>query len=91
MVERHAELGKIVKKILHEDVDRKHRQERQEDACYEDREHVAEVAAYGHLQILGHVGECASAFDDALIQYHEVFLKEDDVGNFFRDVDGVIN
>ena len=77
MVKRHAELGKIVQKVLHENMHRKHRKERKEDACDKYREHVSEVAADRHLQVLGHVCESASSLDNAFIKNHEILFEKD--------------
>ena len=85
-----SELGKVVQEVLYEDMYRKHRQERQEDARDKYREHVSEVAGNRHLEVLGHVGKCRTAFNYALIEYVEILFEEDDVSNLFCDINGII-
>ncbi|MNT01745.1 hypothetical protein D3C72_1362250 [compost metagenome] len=65
---------------------RQHRQERNERTGDQHREHVAEVGAGGHLDVLEHVGEGAPPFEYALLQHHQALFQEDDVGGFLGDV-----
>ena len=91
VVEGHAELGEIVEDVLHQDVDGQQGQKGEENARDQDREHVSEVAADGHLQVFGHIGKCTAAFDDTFIQDVEVLLEENDVRDFLRDVHGGVD
>ena len=51
-----------------------HGQEGQQRRGGQHREHIAEVGAGGHLDILDHVGVGLAPLDDALFQHHQVFF-----------------
>ena len=50
-------------------------------------EHVSEVGAGAHLDVLDDVAEDLPALDDAVLQHEEAFFEEDDVGRLLGDVD----
>src|SRR5579883_2952064 len=54
-------LREIVKQIVRQHLDRQHWQERQEGACAEHAEHVAEVRACPHFDVLCDVAENLAA------------------------------
>ena len=56
-------LREVVQQIVGEHLDRRHRQERQDDAGAEHAEHVAEIGACAHLDVFGYVAENLSALD----------------------------
>ena len=52
-----GDLREIVEKVVGQDLDRRHRQEREEDAGPQNAEHVAEIGAGPHADVLEDVGE----------------------------------
>ena len=76
---------------MDEQLDRQHRQERQEDARDQYAEHVAEIGARRHLDVLDDVGKCLAPLDDRLLQHHQALLQQDDVGRLLGDIDGRID
>ena len=79
-------LRKIVEQVVEQNLDRSHRQERQKGAGAEHAEHVAEVRARAHLDVLDDVAEHPAAFDDPLLQDQQVLLQQNDVRGFLGDV-----
>ena len=65
---------------------RQHRQERQKRARHQHAEDVAEVGAGGHFDVLEHVGEGATPFDNALLQHHQAFFQQDNIRRFAGDI-----
>ena len=70
---------------------RQHRQERQKGARHQHAEDVTEVGAGGHLDVLEHVGEGATAFNDALFQHHQALFQQDDIRRFAGDIHRPVN
>ena len=68
-------------------MDRQHRQERQEGARDEHAEHVPEVRARGHLDVLDRVAERLPPFDYSFLKHHQALLEENDVGRLLGDID----
>ena len=56
-----------------------------------DAEHVAEVRAGAHADILEDVDEDLAAFQHAFLQHHQALLQQDDIGGFLGDIHGVIH
>ena len=65
---------------------RQHRQKRNKRTGDQHREHIAEVRAGRHLDVLEHVGEGAAPLQDALLQHHQAFFQQDDIGRLLGDV-----
>src|SRR5450432_2206901 len=63
VVGRNRGLREVVKQIIGEHLDRRHRQKRQEDTGPEYTEHVAKIGTRAHLDIFGDVAEYLSALD----------------------------
>ena len=81
----------VVEQVVGQDLDRGHRQERHEDARPQHAEHVAEVAAGPHADVLEDVGEDLAPLEHALLQHQQVFLQQDHVRRFLGDVDGGVD
>ena len=81
----------MIQQVEHQQLQRQHRQERQERAGDQYAEHVAEVRAGGHLDVLDDVAKGHAPFDHALLQHHQVFFQQDDVGRLLGDVGGGIH
>lgn len=64
----------VVDEVQQEQMDAHHGQERQQGGRCQDTEHVSEVGARGHLDVLDHVRVGLSTIDDALLQDHEILL-----------------
>jgi hypothetical protein len=73
-------LREVVEEVVGQHLDRLHREEGQERAGPDDTEHVAEVGAGGHLDVLDDVAEHSPPFQHALLQNQEAVLQQDDVG-----------
>ena len=56
-----------------------HRQEGQQRRSCQHREHIAEVGGGGHLDVLNHVGIGLAAFDNALLQNHQILLQQNNI------------
>ena len=82
-----SDLGKIVEDVVEEDLRWEHRQERKEHRCSCHAEHVSEVRACPHEQVLHDVAERLAPLEDPGVQDIEPRLEEDDVGGIARDVD----
>ena len=91
IVGRDGGLREVVQQIVGQHLDRRHRQERQEDAGAEHAEHVAEIRAGAHLDVFGDVAEDLAALDHAVAEHRQALLQEDDVGRFLGDVDGAVD
>ncbi len=91
IVGRDGGLREVVEQVVGEHLDRRHRQERQEDAGAEHAEHVAEIGAGAHLDIFGDVAEHLAALDDAVAEHGQALLQQDDVGGVLGDVDGAVH
>ena len=50
-------------------------------------EHVSEVAAGAHADVFEDVGKDPTAFDHSLLQHHQIFFQEDQIGRFLGDID----
>lgn len=61
-----------------------HGQERQQRRGSQHGKHIAKVGGSGHLDILDHIGISLAAFDDALLQHHQVFFQQNNVRRFLR-------
>ena len=68
-----------------------HRQEGQKIARSDDAEHVAEVGAGAHANVLDDVRENAPSLPDAVFQHEETFFQQDNVGRFFGHIHGRIH
>ena len=76
VVGRDGGLREIVEQVVGEHLDRRHRQERQEDAGAEHAEHVAEVGARAHLDIFGDVAEDLAPLDHAFPSTSRLFSSK---------------
>ena len=70
---------------------RRHGQEGQQGAGAEHAEHVAEVGAGPHADVLDDVGEDLAALEHAFLQDHQALFEQDHVGGFLGDVHGGID
>ncbi len=84
-------MGEVVHDVLYEDMDRKHRQEREENGSYDHGDYVSEVSARSHLDVFKNVGEGLPAVGDAGLQNVEILLQKNDPGGLLCDVDSGIN
>ena len=76
--------GQVVNQVEENEMYAHHGQEGQQRRGSQDREHIAEVGGGGHLDVFDHVGVSLAAFDDALLQYHQVLLQQDNIRRLFR-------
>src|SRR5438046_2583991 len=83
-----GDLGEIVEEVVEQDLGRQHRQEGQEEERTRHAEHVAEVRAGPHQQVLHHVAEGPAALENSGVEDVQVAFKQDDVGSVLGDVDG---
>ena len=60
-------------------MDAHHGQEGQQRRGCRHREHIAEIGACRHFNVLDQVGVDLAALDDALFQYHQIFFQQDDI------------
>ena len=84
-------LGEVVEQVVGEDLDGRHGQEGQPGAGADDAEHVAEVRAGAHADVLEDVDEDLAAFQHAFLQHHQALFQQDDIGRFLGDIHGVID
>ena len=56
-----------------------HGQEGQQRRGGQHREHIAEVGRGSHLDVLDHIGVGFAAFDDPLLQYHQILFQQDNI------------
>ena len=85
-VERNCGLRNIVQQILDEQMDGQHGQERQEGTGRHHAEHVSEIGAGRHLDVLDDVPERLPSFQYTVFQHHEVLLQQNDVRTFLGNV-----
>ena len=90
-VGRDPDLGHVVEHVVREDLDGEHGQEGQEEAAAHDAEHVAEVGARPHADVLDDVSEDLAALDDAVVQHEEALLQQDDVRRLLGHVHGGVH
>src|SRR5437879_6324576 len=81
-----SHLGEIIKKIVEQDLRGQHRKERKKNRCCRHAEHVAEVRACAHQQILHHVAKSLTPFDDSFVKHREAALQQNNVGCILGDV-----
>jgi hypothetical protein len=74
------DLGEIVEEVVEEDLPRQHRQEGEEQHRARHAEHVAEVRAGAHQEVLHDVRKGLPALEDALVEDAQAALAEQDVG-----------
>ena len=74
----------VVEQVVEQDLGRQHRQKWQEErrACH--AEHVAEIRARTHQNVFGHILDCASALDDAVMHDTEIALEQHEIGGRFH-------
>ena len=84
-------LADVVKQVVGQDLNGSHRQIRNEDARSEHAEHIAEVAAGPHADVLDDVGKDLASLDHALLQNHQGLFEEDHVGGLFGDVNSCVD
>ena len=84
-------LAGVVEQVVEQDLEREHRQERQERGGDGDAEHVPEVRRRAHEHVLDGVGEDAASFGDAVGEHVEVAFEQDDVGGVLGDVGGRVD
>jgi hypothetical protein len=86
-----SDLGEVVEQGVREDLNRRHRHERQEGAGTHNAEHVAEIGAGAHAYVLDDVGEDLPPFHYAFRQNHQALLEEDRIGRFLCKVGGRVH
>src|SRR5476651_927064 len=91
LVPRQGQLGDVVHQVLQQQMDCQHRQERYYRSGYQHREHVAEVGAGRHVQVLHDVAERFAAFEYAFFQHHQALLEQDDVRRLLGDVRAAVH
>ena len=78
-ISRDRRLRDVVEQIVQHDLHRQHRQERQQKAGTGNAEHVADVGAGSHAQILDDVAEDPASLYNAIMQHGQVVLQEHNV------------
>ena len=91
VVSRNGSLREVVQQVVGEYLNRRHRQERQEDAGAEHAEHVAEIRTRAHLDIFGDVAEDFAALDHPVAEHRQALLEQDDVRRVLGDVDRAVH
>src|SRR5258708_36159542 len=74
IVEGNRRLRNIIKQVLDKDLNRQHRQERQEDTRSEYAEHVSKIGTGSHSYVFDDVAEGLAAFEDASAQNQQVLF-----------------
>ena len=70
---------------------RQHRQKRQEERGAGHAEHVAEIRARPHQDVLSHVLDGAPALDHAVMQHAEIALEQHEIGGLLGHVGGIVH
>ena len=92
VVGRDGGLADVVEQVVGQDLDRRHRQERHEDAGPEHAEHVAEVARLAPMRTyLRMLAKTLRPFEHALVQHQQDLLQQDHVGRLLGDVHGGVD
>ena len=86
-----ADLRSVIKKVVEQYLSREHRQEWQEERGRGHTEHVAEVRARAHDDVLHDVGEASSPLDDPVVQDRKILLQEDDLCSILGHIDAIHN
>src|SRR5208337_4663860 len=86
VVERYRVLGNVVDQVVEQDLDRQHRQERQDQRGAGHAEHVAEVRARAHQHIFGHVLDRGAPARDGVTNHREIRFEENQIGCRASDV-----
>ncbi len=76
MIRWNADLRCIVKQVVKQDLNRRHRKEGQKVTSAYHAEHVSEVRAGTHADIFDDVAEYLSSLDDAVLKHEESASKE---------------
>ena len=88
VVEGNRNLGNIVKQVLHQKLQWKHRQKWQKRAGNQNRKDISKIRACRHSDVLEHVVKGLPTFDHTFFKNHQTLFKKDDVCRFFGDVHG---
>src|SRR6266516_7058389 len=75
VISRYRHLGKVVKKVIQQDLRRQHGQEWQEYKGTGHTEHIPKVRTGSHQQVLHHIAECLTTLNDALMEHVQLLLK----------------
>ena len=86
VVERDRNLRHVVQQVLHQQMQRQHRQEGQKRTRDQHRKYIAEIRAGRHLDVLEHVGERAAPFQHTLFQHHQTLFEQDQVSRLLCDI-----
>ncbi len=88
LVGRNRDLRDVVEHVVEQDLRREHRQERQRQRRHGHAQHVSEVRARTHEQVLHDVREGAPPLEDAAVEHLQTSFGQEDVRGLARDVDG---
>ena len=69
IVGRNRYLGKIIEKVVEQDLRRQHRQKRQKNSGPRHAEHVSEIGTRTHKEILHYVAKRFSPFENSVMQH----------------------
>ena len=84
-------MGNVVHQVLHEQMDRQHRQERNECARHQHRKHISEVGAGGHIEVFHDVAEGFAPLQHTLLKNHQALLEQDNIGRLLRDISAAVD
>src|ERR1035438_8431854 len=85
----YADLRNIVEEVVQQYLARQHRQEGQEERRRGHAEHVSEIRACAHDDVLHDVGKGAAALQNALVYNGKVLFQQDDLGRVFGHVHAI--
>src|ERR1035441_8337873 len=82
----YADLRNIIEKVVQQDLAREHWQEGKEERCRGHAEHVSEIRARTHDDVLHDVGKGAPPLEHALVYDRKILFQQDDFGSVLGDV-----
>ncbi len=91
LIERDRDLRHVVDQVIQQNLDRQHRQERQDQRCAGHAEHVAEIRARAHQNVFGYVLDRAAPGDHGFAHHRKVVFEQDQIGSRARDIGGAID
>ena len=91
VVHRDRNFRKIIEKIVEQDLNWQHRQERQDERGARHREHVSEIRTGAHHDIFHDIAEGAAAFAHAAFDNLQVMVEQNNIRGVLCDVHGAVD
>ena len=84
-------LGKIGQQVGEQDLLGQQRQEGQEKGCARHAEHVSEIGAGRHEDVLERIGKSDPPLLDSIDQHRQILFQQDNISRFLGHVRGALH